>query len=185
MTLTEEYYSWLLDIIRMDECEPQASDLIYALFSTEFVCKLERDLNRIGDGLRLRSDYAASCGLTEASYDELDISVGPCTVLEMMIGLALRADDEIMYNEEEGDRAYKWFWLMIKSLGMDELCYIWSEDGSDYTLYKDMVERFLYRRYRPDGKGGLFTIRNCDEDLTKVEIWYQMSWFFSKNYDIL
>ena len=37
----------------------------------------------------------------------------------------------------------------------------------------------MNREYEPNGKGGLFTIRGCEEDLTEVEIWYQLNWYLN------
>ena len=45
------------------------------------------------------------------------------------------------------------------------------------TLYALQVANSAVREYAPDGRGGLFTIRNCEEDLRKVEIWYQLCWY--------
>ena len=185
MTLAEDYFYWLLDIIRQNECEPHSEDLLYALFSSEFVYTLELDKNRAIDGLDLRDEYEASRGLVGRCTEELHNVLGGCSVLEMLIALSIRADDEIMYNENDGNRAYKWFWLMIHNLGLDDLCYPWGKNGREELEYKDIVERFLYRNYESDGRGGLFIVKDRTEDLRKVEIWYQMQWFFNENYEIL
>ena len=55
---------------------------------------------------------------------------------------------------------------------------IWVEDrGLWSTDEDDVIKRFLDRDYEPNGKGGLFTIKNCRQDLRKVEIWYQLCWY--------
>ena len=62
---------------------------------------------------------------------------------------------------------------MIISLGLGS--------QMDYNFNKEYVEKtvntFLNRKYKRNGKGGLFTVRNCKHDLRKVEIWRQMSWY--------
>ena len=47
----------------------------------------------------------------------------------------------------------------------------------DAEFVDDVIARFLNREYEPDGKGGLFTIKNCNHDLRTVEIWRQLSWY--------
>ena len=66
-----------------------------------------------------------------------------------------------------------WFWGMLDSMGLSEM------DDSEFNLayVEAVVQRFLDRDYRPDGKGGLFTIEECKYDLRKVEIWYQACWY--------
>lgn len=41
-----------------------------------------------------------------------------CSVLEVMIALALRMEEETMASSEFGDRTNQWFWYMIVSLGL-------------------------------------------------------------------
>ena len=47
----------------------------------------------------------------------------------------------------------------------------------DRDFVDDVIARFLNREYEPDGKGGLFTVKNCSNDMRKVEIWSQLSWY--------
>ena len=41
------------------------------------------------------------------------------------------------------------------------------------------MKRFLERRYRRDGRGGLFYVKGCKKDLRSIEIWYQMNLYMS------
>ena len=41
----------------------------------------------------------------------------------------------------------------------------------------DVITRFLNRRYKRNGEGGLFTVEHCKSDLRSAEIWYQMCWY--------
>jgi hypothetical protein len=65
---------------------------------------------------------------------------------------------------------------MLVSLGLESM------DDFDYNeMYTDdVIDRFLYREYSPDGVGGLFTIDNSYEDLRTVDIWYQMLWYLDR-----
>ena len=98
---------------------------------------------------------------------------GPCSVLEMMIALAIRCEETIMDNPLYGDRTAQWFWRMMSNLGLG----LMTDDIYDRDLVKQKIDRFLNREYDPDGKGGLFYIRGCAEDLRNVEIWAQLCWY--------
>ena len=91
----------------------------------------------------------------------------------MMIGLAIRCEEWIMDNPNYGNRTRQWFWSMISSLGLGSM----HDERFDEAYVKQIVIRFLNREYQPDGRGGLFTIRNCEYDLRDVEIWYQLCWY--------
>ena len=80
-----------------------------------------------------------------------------------------------MEDAEFGNRTGVWFWDMLTNLGIDQAC-----DGN-FSIYKvdDIIERFLNREYEPDGRGGLFTVKNCEYDLRDIEIWYQRHLYLS------
>jgi hypothetical protein len=103
----------------------------------------------------------------------MDVLDRPCTVLEMMIALALRCEEDTMDDPLMGDRTGQWFWRMIVSLGLGA-----AVDGRfNPKPINAIIERFLNREYEPNGKGGLFTIKNCEYDLRTVEIWIQLCWY--------
>ena len=101
----------------------------------------------------------------------------PCSVLEMMIALALRCD-AFMDDPEIGERTSQWFWDMIINLGLG---YMIDEKYDEYVV-DEIIRRFLDRDYEPDGKGGLFRIKRCMYDLREVEIWYQLCWYLDAIY---
>ena len=51
------------------------------------------------------------------------------------------------------------------------------DERYDRRYVDTVISRFLNRDYEPNGRGGLFTVRNRKEDLREVEIWYQLQWF--------
>ena len=74
-----------------------------------------------------------------------------------------------------GDRTGQWFWNMIRSLGLGGMY------GNRFDIQEAdyIIERFLDREYEPDGRGGLFTITDCEDDLRDVEIWHQLWWYLA------
>ena len=95
---------------------------------------------------------------------------GPCSMFEMMIALSLRCEETIMDDPRYGNRTKQWFWQMIKSLGLNYM----NDDGFDRNTFQMAIDKFLNHKYEPNGKGGLFTIRECDKDLRQYDIWSQL-----------
>lgn len=169
------YFKWLCSIVSDNRYSKQVSfkKLLTRLHETEFIFLIPLDENLASDGVDLRYRFALAQGY-DPDYveDELD---GPCSVLEMMIVLSLHCEETIMDDPQMGDRTGQWFWGMIVNLGLGSM--LDSRFDSDYV--DDVIETFLYREYEPDGKGGLFRIRNCERDLRDVEIWYQLCWYLN------
>lgn len=174
MTNTEfvknEYFNWLTSHLNSPEynlCD--YSLLLSALYDEPFEVKLKLDWNRHADGIEMRHNFARELGLSSVT---IDMAVGTtCSVLEMMIALALRCENDIMGNWDIGDRTNVWFWQMIQSLGLIGM----TDDTFDSLIFKRVMTIFINRRYESNGAGGLFTIMNPTKDMRSVEIWYQMA----------
>jgi hypothetical protein len=91
----------------------------------------------------------------------------------MMVALAIYAEEHIMANPQIGNRTGQWFWNMVVSLGLGDQM----DDRFDRRYVEDTLQRFLDRKYEPNGHGGLFMIRGCRRDLRKVEIFHQLCWY--------
>lgn len=164
--ILNDYFCWLIDIIA-NGYEQSRFMLLKQLFDTSFVYSLERDANRAHDGLDLRDQYSAETG------NYLDIS-RPCSVLEMMVALAIRCETDIMYNPAAGNRTSIWFWMMIENLG---LIYMTDQHHNKLKV-KTVLSGFLNRTYDPDGKGSLFYIPGA-RGMQNEEIWYQMNTYLN------
>lgn len=171
--IRDDYFAWMYDIVCGDRFSGDVSfkRLLTYLHDTEFVYSLMMDENRADDGVSLR--YRFSIGYTVDSEAHLYLN-GTCSVLEMMIALAFKME-ESMDNPLMGDRTGQWFWNMIVSLGLGSM----NDDNFDIRHVSMCVNRFLNRDYEPNGEGGLFTIRGCEDDLRDVEIWHQMCWYLN------
>lgn len=159
---SNDYFNWLYDTVCEKRQVPGYSHykLLTHLHNTEFRYLMTKDRNRSEDGIELRSRY----GIDDDS---------PCSVLEMMVALAIRCETDIMDDPEIGDRAAQWFWGMIVNLGLGSM----HDSRYDEEYVDEVLERFLDRDYEPDGTGGLFRINRCERDLRNVEIWIQMLWY--------
>lgn len=163
-----EYFEWLSDIVCERKFSKQISfkKLLMCLHNIKFTYTIPRDKNRAGDGRALRYRFYLRHGRNE----EYKCITGPCSVLEMMVALAVDCEENIMSDPDIGDRTGQWFWEMIVSLGLGGM----SDDRFDRELVEETIDRFLHHEYAPNGKGGLFTVDNCDKDLRKLEIWHQL-----------
>lgn len=164
-----EYFEWMYDLVcgeRFSSKIASYRQLLMFLHDAEFIYFVPHDENRAAEGIALRYRFCAS------TYDEdlewcLD---GPCSVLEMMIALAIRCEENIMDDPEFGDRTSQWFWQMITNLGLGAMY----DSNYNEWLVNDVVTRFLNREYEPDGRGGLFTVKGWYRDMRDAEIWHQL-----------
>ena len=150
--------------------------LLMLLHDIEFEYIIPKDGNRAQDGISLRYRFVR----LHNCEDCLDFLDGPCSVLEMMVALSIRIEEDIMDDPDIGDRTGQWFWGMIVNLGLGSM----ADSRFDKRFVEDTVERFLRRDYEPNGKGGLFKLRHCDKDVRDVEIWYQMCWYLDEVLDL-
>lgn len=169
-----DYFNWLTKLVIGKKYSSKYSynKLLKHLYNYEFSCLIDRDINRYNDGIKLKDKFVYRNHLSD--YELKDIH-DFCSVLEMMIALSIRCEEEIMDNTTVGDRTGQWFWGMIVSLGLGSM----TDERFDPYQVDEILERFITRRYYPDGRGGLFTIKNCKEDLRNVEIWMQLLWYLN------
>lgn len=169
-----EYFNWLSDLVCKARFANQISyrKLLMRLHCTDFRYSIIKDRNRAEDGENLRYRFAVCEGYADTDLI-VDILDGPCSVLEMMIALAVHCEESIMDDPRLGDRTGQWFWGMIVNLGLGSM----TDDRFDKQTVDNAIMRLLDREYEPNGKGGLFTVRNCNRDLRTVEIWYQLCWY--------
>ena len=164
------YFEWMFELVCGERYARDISyrELLWHLHNIEFIFYIPNDYNRAADGIDLRKLFSYELELPDADR----YITGPCSVLEMMIALAIRCE-KIMDNPEYGDRTAQWFWKMIANLGLHGM----TDERLDISEVDAIIGRFLDRDYDIDGRGGLFTIRNCNRDVRDLEIWVQMCYF--------
>lgn len=166
------YLQWLAEQV---DCPEHYSRLFEKLFNRTFTWRIVNDVNRAGDGIALRGRYIDETGAQATE----DIFMRPCSVLEMMIALACRIEDDIMFDPALGDRAPQWFWMMIQNLKLDGM----DDDNFDDENVNNILNVFLDRTYFMNGSGGLFPLKRPKHNQRRVEIWYQMSEYLVENFD--
>lgn len=171
--LKERYFNWLYNKVICSKLSYRK--LLMRLHEIPFTYILMMDENRLEDGLDLRYRFGQEEEIPQVEIvNRIDIS--DCSVLEMMAALAIRCEESIMNDPEIGDRTSRWFMEMLRNLGLSTM------DDANYN--QEEVDRkidiFLHRRYASDGKGGLFRLKHCSDDLRNVQIWYQMNWYLNE-----
>lgn len=169
------YFDWLCGFVLDDKKQHRGMKyikLLSYLHSREFVYILEMDGNRAEDGINLRYRFGR-----EWDYDDRLIAAyldtRGCSVLEMMVALAVRCEEHIMDNPDIGNRTSEWFWCMIENMGLERM-----GDGYFFEERAERtINRLIDRDYGINGEGGLFTIMNTGRDIRTIDIWYQMCWY--------
>lgn len=174
--LGREYFEWLVQLVRDPEHKQESfRTLLRHLHMCVFAPSLPMDANRAEDGINLRYRFGYEREYSDpliASY----LDFFPCSMLEMMVGLSFRCEEEIMGDPLDAFRAGKWFWEMIESLGLADQ----DNENFDESYTHAVVDRFLRHEYARDGRGGLFTIPAMgydslyDADMRNIEIWRQL-----------
>ena len=174
--IVKDYILWLSNIVDISSKDDEGGYyfLIKALYKKEFYWVNDMDENRSDEGKELRVIFSDECGF-DCIPDEIN---GACSVLEMMIGLAKRWNQEVSESDNE-DNSDLYFWTMIKNLGL-EGC---TDDKFDQELVREKLDILLDRDYSDDGKGSLFPLKKSKESQKNIELWYQLQNYLIENYD--
>ena len=159
------YRLWLNNQIS-NEISATYNQLLAILWRTEFVAEYELDINRMEDAKSLRDEFADGIDIENAEY--LKLKATPVRLIEVMISLARRISN-IVSTE---DNTARYFWEMVASMEMQKL-----DDGSfNASSAQKHIDILLGHKYRNNGRGGLFFIRNIGPDYIapKLDIWTQM-----------
>lgn len=166
--INDEYFTWLIDSVCNRVKRQKYSMLLEQLYGTFYEYFKPMDGNRYSDGIDLRYRYGRKHGLSDPIIASM-LDTRPCSILEMMVALCIRCENQIMEDDSLGDRTGQWFWNMIASLGLSEA----TNDGYNADSVRDILRNFMDYRYCSDGSGGLFTVEDR-HDMLEMDIWYQM-----------
>ena len=182
--MNDAYFCWLIRLVGDGYIEGNYQKLLWKLYVTDYIWELDYDRNRAADGVFLRKIFKREYGEFAYNFGNFGDANGgqerPCSVLEMMVALARKAENDIMHDPDFGDRSSQWFWTMLENLGLDVY--------DDYHFFEEEVDRildiFLHRRYENNGSGGAFPIRNRTRDLRKTDLWWQMNAYLEEHYPV-
>jgi len=182
MKKKNRYLDFLKKIVGREE---QYGLLIDRLYEIEFYSVLPMDNNRLMDGRVLRDEYLMN---ERSLHGASHLPDFPCTVLEMMIGVARRLEFEV-YGGPFDRPIGEWFWELVKNLEL-EWCDNESIEYDGYNLIDFAINQLVSREYKANGGGGLFPLRRKVPhgegagDQKRVEIWYQMNSWIMENFSL-
>lgn len=168
----DDYGKWLL--WRVGFFDKGYSKLMKILHGTHFFFLLEMDENRSLDGVYLRGEYFDDIGLEEGLFSE------DCSVLEMLVALALRMNDEYL-GDPKDPRPGDIFMELIRNLGLGKYdnSRLYPSSMSEIQL---ILDRWMNRDFKRNGEGSIFPLKKSKKDQRKIEIWEQMQAYISENY---
>ena len=176
--MKNRYFDFLCNIVDAD-VSGEYNKLLGELHGIDFYSLIPNDDNRSEDGKQLRGKFVDEEGPQGLSQSQ----TGPCTVLEMLIGLSYRLEFESANSRWE-KTPEEWFWILLDNIGLgwyDNERFIQLRNTDEIHI---KVGDFLDRHYKSDGSGGLFPLKSPKKDQRRVEIWYQMSAYILENYPI-
>lgn len=128
------------------------------------------------DGLDLREEFLDTYPNIYRSSTWMALD---CSMLEMMVALARRADFHAFNGTIEGGPG-GWFRKFLENLKISQ--YVDARiNNRDLEVVDAILKVVNERTYKPNGRGGLFPLRRPREDQRNVEIWYQLNAYLLEN----
>lgn len=176
------YLNWLFNTVKDKEGWKLTTHkkLLCRLHRTPFLVQDPNDQPRENDGIDLRWRFAWECGHVGDELIYIDnFNDERCSILEMMVSLALRADENFYKTNNDETTVAFLFWNMIKNMGLlNETDNVYDDEMVVYKL-----DKFNNRMYDINGDGGLFMFpHNHTEDFRNVDIWTQLCWWVNENF---
>lgn len=173
MGVEQEYFDWLYDKIGNTVWRNETQTyfrLAELLMLTEFQPIVDFDENRAIDGITLRDEFVDEYGSWEGSK----LPFEPCSMLEMLIALAVR-----LHYEMDGfmvGEVPDMFWRMMRNCGLDKFTDEYANYGwNRFEVEVDeILDRINNRTYERNGVGGLFPLMHSRIDVRKQELHAQM-----------
>lgn len=180
--IAQKYSDWLYELAlgetsrRYRHCSYHR--LLMFLMNESFIPTMENDEHRRLDGLDLRYQFA---DMFDIPYEKIDDTFRrtECSMLEMMLALAIKMEQQIFDDASYGDRTGQWFWDMVVSLGLSGM----NDQQFNEKKALEVLDRFDRREFSYSGEGSLFSLKNPTQDMRELEIWYQMQLWVRENVD--
>lgn len=162
------YFKWLCEQIGYRDLPYHK--LLWQMLHTPFYWKksIVTDANRAGDGEYLRVLYSEQTGFNVTG-------IGSCSVLEMLVALALRIED-VMGDPGENNQG-KWFSDMLYNLSLASM----NDHNmlySDKTI-NDILVKWMKRK--PNDLGETYELFPVSDDMRSMPIWEKVCSYLNKS----
>lgn len=179
--LSSKYFSWLYDIVAGRKNYRKLCQYLHDRW--EFRWTIPNDDNRQEDGYDLRYQFLEFYEAEGIAFSQLAVDrflEKPVSVFEVLVALTYRMDFQL-YDKDLPPRNPKWFAEMLDNLGIADLI----NSGFTHVAMLDVdrvMQTLLDRTYAENGEGSLFPLDHPGDDMTKVEIWYQLMSYVMEKY---
>lgn len=174
-SIQDDYYFWMLEKIETSDLVISAYDcLLTKLHITDFTYLRPMDGNLAAWGIDLRYRFGYERDIPQPII-AAELDDRRASILEVMVSLALRLEENVMSDPDYGNRTGVWFWSMIKSIGLMHYPNKRYRNAEVTRIITDCLNRDINR----DGRGWFFTIKDSDEDLRNVDIWTAAMWWLN------
>lgn len=175
-----DYISWLGSWLNWDG----RTRLFQYLADYPFEVVIKMDENRVCDAIDMRSDFILEFCDDHPLVSDMDPSIHPISLLEILAVMASMIENDIMWNPDVPDRRHIRFDEMLRNAGLDIFDDgHWGTYGGELEV-EPICDRIVRRKYGTDGKGGLFPLDDPQKNQRRLELWYQANAYCMERYVI-
>lgn len=176
-SLLESYLNWLEQQLRDEHGNPDKTywELLQLMFEKEFTWSVPMDDNRLQDARDLRTEFAHRGRRSEQRKQETADALqdmAPVSFLEVLIALS----QKMAFSA--GGSAPGWAWHFLNNLELHRM--FDPLTGGKRRRANEIMDTVINRTYLPNGEGSFFPLAWPDEDMTRIELWYQMNYYISE-----
>lgn len=137
-----------------------------------FDFSVPNDDNRAADAKELRYEFLQE--VTIHSDYEVDFVRPDASLFEVIVSICRRLD----FLAERG--VNRWFRVLLENLGLDG-CHDEAITPRETERIDQILHRLNSRRYKANGRGGLFPLSKSVPDQREMELWNQMNAYVLEN----
>lgn len=152
---------------------------------TEFIVKIPLDIDRKYDCLALRQRFLDAYPMSKEDCEYLRFN-DYFSVLEVMVELAIRIEEDVMYDPEVTvSRIPCWFFDMCNKMNIAIPDSAFGHDSGEIIGHIDeRIDNWINREIEPNGAGSPFPLMNCKNDARTTPIWDQCMYYITENTNI-
>ena len=174
----QEYFEWLAGFV-FETVDDDPSNTYWCLLSQmhqmPFAWYIPNDDNRASDGKDFRREYQPMASYGWGQF-------GPCSMLEMILGLARRMDFMIGEDTSSFENYIDVYFIeLMQNCGLD----VYTDDAWDDCSegeVRHILEGIINHTYDSQGNGGLFPLaKPARRDMSQEELWYQLCAYVNEN----
>lgn len=159
----DEYFEWLCERIDI------RNHINYGLLVT----KLHKTPYQIITGMDVDARRARKARELRF-YDD----GSPVSCLEVLVSVAIDAEEKVMRDSCYQNRTAVWFWDMINNLGLAP----YTDDNYNKYDVEEILDRFVNRKYQKNGKGSIAFTHYSNKDFRLLDIWQQFNIYLAENF---